>query len=180
MQYVKLEETAEGKLLITLTDRGREMLGSYLENPCEVFREIERGHDPKYQWSKPHATILSDLLEDQIANSDLEMLSDVDAADIGALTSSPLLAYGVQRAEKYKPANANESEVLEGQILKLDRVYWFPNYQVESELETLLRAGKVEFETGHKEPSETYTCEGCQQTFDNDTDALDHKCMGAK
>lgn len=154
------------KLRLTLTDAGREALLGYAKLGAKV------------EWAAPHITILKALL----CNSDLELLSDVDAADVGARTSSPLLAFGVERAERYQAATAETGEILEGQLLKVDRVYWFPNYAVESELETLLRQGFVEFDKAAEtpaEPQETFTCTNCEKTFTDDTDALDHKCEKA-
>lgn len=62
----------------------------------------------------------------------IQVLSDHDLADIGALTSAPVLALGVERDDDYKVTNVTDT-------------WWFPNYQVEDELETLLTKGVVVF-----------------------------------
>jgi hypothetical protein len=53
--------------------------------------------------------------------------------EIGALTSAPILATNTLRDD-------------DGGLVDAGRVYWFPNYCVENELETLLLSGEVFFQ----------------------------------
>ena len=63
----------------------------------------------------PEMEALDCILED--VGDDLKM---IDPADIGALTSAPIIGIG-------------------------ERVFWFPNYQIESCVETLVEKGEVRF-----------------------------------
>jgi hypothetical protein len=56
----------------------------------------------------------------------------VQPEEIGALTSSLILSEHTERDDQ-------------GTLVQIGRVFWFPNYQVESEVETLLEKGKVVF-----------------------------------
>src|SRR5687767_457297 len=52
--------------------------------------------------------------------------------EIGALTDAPILSDSVERDDQ-------------GRLMKVGDVYWFPNYQVESAVQTLHDTGKVTF-----------------------------------
>jgi hypothetical protein len=52
--------------------------------------------------------------------------------EIGALTDAPILSNTVKRDE-------------DGKLVNCDRVYWFPDYAVESPIRTLYNDGKVVF-----------------------------------
>ena len=52
--------------------------------------------------------------------------------EVGALTSAPILSDSAERDD-------------EGQLLTVGRVFWFPNYQVESPVRTLHERGAVTF-----------------------------------
>ena len=79
-------------------------------------------------WKSGTDSILYDLLEDHLAN-DWEM---VPPEDIGALTSAPILSDSAQRDDQ-------------GKLTAIGDVYWFPNYAVKCELETMLKNGFVDF-----------------------------------
>ncbi len=51
---------------------------------------------------------------------------------IGALTDAPILTDSAERDD-------------EGQLTSVGRVYWFPNYQVESPVQSLYERGRVTF-----------------------------------
>ncbi len=94
--------------------------------------------DNECEFRLPHNEVWMNLLGDDPAwgideySIDLLDPNSNDYAQVGALTSSPLLAVGLRRDEV-------------GNIKYLTELYYFPNYQVESELETLLRTGEVKF-----------------------------------
>jgi hypothetical protein len=149
-------EAQPGALIIRLTDQGKEELIAYA-------REDATQHPSVINWTKPHDTILAAMIEDHLGNG----WTMPDAAQIGALTSSPILAYDCAFND-------------EGEITKAEAVYWFPNYQVESELETMLRQGFVRFEQAPEgqptDPNESYACAECNAQFDNSSAALSHTC----
>jgi hypothetical protein len=68
------------------------------------------------------------LLEHPLSNG-WEMIRP---EEIGALTSAPILANDLERNE-------------DGELVRCGRVYWFPNYQIESPVQTLFEAGTVRF-----------------------------------
>ena len=122
--YVELEKL-DGKLRIKLTPAGREELEGRLVKPGDKNYSYDSGEK---QWKQSHATILFDLLEDHLCNG-WEM---VPPEDIGALTSSPILSDSAVRDDDDK-------------LTSIGDVYWFPEYQVKSELEELLEKGFVDF-----------------------------------
>ena len=113
-------------LRISLTPEGREELQSRLVKPGDKNYSYDSGN---YQWKQTHAAILQDLLEDHLANG----WEFVPPEDIGALTSAPILSDSAQRDDNDK-------------LTAIGDCWWFPNYQVESELETLLEKGHVDFD----------------------------------
>jgi hypothetical protein len=122
--YTELEKLL-GKLRIKLTPAGREELEGQLLTDGEEYRDS----DPTgYQWKRGHNEIFHDLLEDHLCNG-WEM---VPPEDIGALTSSPILSDSAVRDDDDK-------------LTSIGDVYWFPEYQVKSELEELLEKGFVDF-----------------------------------
>lgn len=176
------------KLRIELTDEGRADVLNYINNPCAEcgvvasrhnFHEsnVEGGHreyqlpDEELLYRVPQIQVLAELMEDHLGNG-WEM---PDAGEIGALTSSPLIAWDVSRDD-------------EGNIDDIGALYWFPNYQIESELETLIRRGFVEFTRAPTEGEGTkdadlkiaYKCETCGFPFTHEDDALKHRCKGER
>ena len=85
-------------------------------------------------WVKGTNDILLDMLEDHLCNG-WEM---VPPEDIGALTSAPILSEEVVRDDY-------------GTLVSVGKVYWFPNYQIECELETMLETGEVFFPAAQEE-----------------------------
>lgn len=167
MAYIDLVHTGN-KLTITLTPEGREELIKYARredgNSITIFNDQHR----ELVFTKPHATILEVLLKGHIEAGTCELLDENEAVEIGAFTGSPLIAFGVERWHS------------DAQIISLDRVYWFPNYQTESELETLLKTGSVTFEGGREvpdPPAEVFECEQCHDKFDSAEVALEHNCV---
>lgn len=155
-------EAEPGRLIIRLTDEGRAELADNLPNTDEALIQVKNGYHIELNWTKPHADILQEMLEDHLANG----WTMPDAAQIGALTSSPLLAYGCDYDE-------------EGFITKSEALYWFPDYQVKSELDQLLREGFVTFVEANEdtdEYKEKYTCTECLAEFDNASAAVTHQC----
>lgn len=77
---------------------------------------------------KPVDQAFSELIEWHLSNG----WTLLDPGDVGALTESPILSQDVQWDE-------------DGNILSVGRVYWFPEYQVKSEIQELLEHGEVVF-----------------------------------
>lgn len=115
-------------LHIKLEPEGRE----YLESEI-----LDRYIDNSPAWKEPHSVIIWELLERYAVNGGPELLSDGagDYNAIGALTGAPIIAYDVERNDR-------------NELINVGDVFWFPNYAVESELETLLEKGEVVFQKG--------------------------------
>lgn len=69
------------------------------------------------------------LLEDHICNSELEF---VLPEEVGALTDSAILSDSAVRNDQ-------------GDLIKCDYAWWFPNYAVSNPVEELYKYGKVVF-----------------------------------
>jgi hypothetical protein len=72
---------------------------------------------------------LYDMLEDHLSNG----WEWIRPEEIGALTSAPILSDESSRDEQ-------------GLLTEVGAIYWFPNYQVLSPTEQLLKHGQVEFD----------------------------------
>jgi hypothetical protein len=79
-------------------------------------------------WSHSPDRLLADMLEDHLCNG----WEFIQPEEIGALTSSPILSDSAERDDF-------------GKLLKVDQVYWFPDYAVRSELDELYENGEVFF-----------------------------------
>ena len=84
--------------------------------------------DGGMNWAKSHDSILADMLEDHLCNG----WEFIQPEEIGALTAAPILSDSVTRDDS-------------GNLLKVDQVYWFPDYAVRSELDELYENGEVFF-----------------------------------
>lgn len=73
---------------------------------------------------------LDSLLEDLYEQGLITVLSDHDLSDLGALTSGPVLAIDLERNE-------------DGTLIGIGETWWFERYQVEDEIETLIKTGVV-------------------------------------
>jgi len=71
---------------------------------------------------------LHDLFEHQTCNG----WEWIEAYEINALTSAPILSCEGERDD-------------DGELVKIGRIYWFPNYAVESLVQTLYDTGVVKF-----------------------------------
>ena len=85
-------------------------------------------------WKAGTDSILADLLEDHLANG----WEIVPPEDIAALTSAPILSDSAQRDDQ-------------GKLTGIGDCWWFQNYQIESELETMLDKGFVDFDLAPSE-----------------------------
>jgi hypothetical protein len=140
-QYIELSHENDGNLKIKLTDDGSVFLSEISEQP-EIADRISNNEsvswmeiaESKTIFSKSHDEIWSELFEDISANSQYEFI-DADNPDrlaIGGLTSSPFVVSGVCRDDN-------------GEISNYKAVFWFPDYQIISEIEKLYREGEVIF-----------------------------------
>ena len=85
-------------------------------------------------YSNPH-DLFYELMEEHMANDLYEILFP---EEIGALTSAPIIGYDVLRDDS-------------GDLIEVQEVYWFPDYQVIDPIEELLEKGEVFFEKGEEE-----------------------------
>lgn len=121
-QYLTFDITENGNLKISLTEDGREELQDMLENQ-EVL----------------HINMWTDLCEYDMCNGGYTIIAP---EYVGALTDSVLFVH--QDNVEY-PDTGNPH------LTSADApVYWFPNYMVENELETLLKEGHVIFTSSEK------------------------------
>lgn len=102
-------------LVLTITKRGR------------FYLRYEVAGMQGSRWSVPEDSIWSDLFEDIRGNSGIDWLT----GEIG-LTGAPIIGMEVERDDN-------------GDLEETGNVYWFPNYCIESPLETLLNTGRVVF-----------------------------------
>jgi hypothetical protein len=151
--YTVLEQTDTG-LNITLTELGRSELESY----------VVKSEKDVIVFNRSHEHILFAMLEDHLASGVRDLL---EPWQLGALTSSPIIAYGADIPD-------------DGFMKDAEAVYWFPNYAVESEIETLLRNGVVTFERVSEgvpiDPPQKFKCEMCGAELEDVDSAMDHKC----
>lgn len=110
--YTDFEELENGNLKITLNKRGKEELAELKE-----------------RFEKIGYAIWWELNEGKFCNG----YTEVKPEDIGALTSSPLIANGIIDEETTQEELDNT------------KVWFFPNYQVISEIEELFEKGEVIF-----------------------------------
>lgn len=128
-EYVTLAPT-KGGLVIALTTGGRR----WLKN--QVKTKTIGGDELFYDWNRRHHDILWDLVIENGPNpQDYDLLgpNSEDYVSLGALTDAPIILLGCERDDDLK-------------IIEPGRCFWFPQYAVESELETLLEQGYVIFE----------------------------------
>ncbi len=85
-----------------------------------------------YDFRSSGGSALWDLLENSryIGND----WHEVQPAEIGALTDAPIIGYRAQ----YDSEDSQQPD-------RYEKIWWFPNYQVEDFLETLLKDGAVIF-----------------------------------
>lgn len=127
-RYINLEVIPpHGNLKITLTDEGREEL-----------LELKEGNDPdgRIIWTKNVKNLWYDLLEDIAGNSTYRM---IEPHEIGALTDAPIIGYEVGFDDDGK-IEENEDT----------RYWWFTNYMVEDEFQSLLDDGEIIFTAASK------------------------------
>lgn len=156
-------------LIFRLTTAGREHLLGRVQGACIPLDGFVAQGDPFFplrdteiNFTKPHAEIWRELLSDFEGASTLHLLADDEYEMLGALTSAPIVVTKPGRDQ----GNA---------LVSFDAVFWFPNYQIESELETLLRTGAVSFELA-SEPQDLLTCDECGlETYDLEA-MQSHKC----
>lgn len=104
-----------GGILLTLTPEGKE------------FLEENRDTSPEgcSDWSKGTDYIYFDLLEEECSNG----WEVVNPEDIAALTDAIILSDEVERNDN-------------GDIVKVGRVYWYPDYQIRAEIDDLYETGE--------------------------------------
>lgn len=132
-EYVELFETKDKNLEVRLTDEGKQYLSEVAKFGMEK-RSNMFGTLPDVQtveFSESYQTIWSELFEDIHCNSTIQIFPENQSSYFG-LTTAPIIAFDVEMDD-------------EGEIVESGNFYWFPNYQIESELETLLSEGTVLF-----------------------------------
>src|SRR5208283_5888464 len=108
--------------LVEFVKRADGLLIKLLRAGREFLREQRDGTG----WKLGTDAIFSELIEWHLCNG----WEFVAPEEIGALTAAPILSDSAMRNDK-------------GELTAIDKVFWFPNYQVESEIETLLEKGRV-------------------------------------
>lgn len=122
MSYINIvkknKKDYEGEgILLKLTAEGREELEAH---------RIDRL--TYHNWDTGTDQILCDLLEDHLCNG----WEFIQPEEIGALTSANIISDEVTRDE-------------DGNIIEIGKVYWFPDYQIRSEVDDLADNGEVFF-----------------------------------
>lgn len=121
-------EICDDGLHIKLEPEGREFLESQIDS--------KPNDDCKfYIWDMESERMLWELMEYYVCNGGPEPISTEsnDRVFLGALTAAPIIAYDVDRNDQ-------------GDLVSVGRVFWFPNYMVEGELDTLFETGEVVFQ----------------------------------
>lgn len=135
-EYVEFEIDTNGHLKITLTPAGGLFLMERLTPESErQLKEPGMEFPRELFWDRDQTSILWDLLESILVNSDWELLSDIQVGQLGHLTSAPMITYGLETTD-------------DGDAVKADYTFWYPDYAVKSELEELMRDGFVTFSNG--------------------------------
>jgi hypothetical protein len=179
--YIIAERILLG-LRLTLTPLGREELRGYVLPSSLAYLDGNTTDErlSEVRWTKPHAEIMRALIEDLTECGDLELVTDEENARlVGGLTASPVLVTN-PRHDSPDPSIPHPSDRLSSDpasdLSGFDAVFWFPNYQVESELETLLRKGTVDFTLASK-PQDTFSCTSCGADLGYEIEAVDnHVC----
>ncbi len=105
-------EKTDGGLKLTLTKCGKEFLK-------------DNRNEENTDWVEGTNYIYLELLEGAIQNG----WETLPPEEIGALTDGIILSNEVDRDDY-------------GKILKLGKVYWYPNYQIRSEIDDLWETGE--------------------------------------
>lgn len=148
-------------LRIKLTDAGR----AALDNMTEADPDNEAEHAGALRFDRPYSVIWRALLsqgEGTQGEGTLYLLAEHEYEMLGALTSAPIIVT--------KPGRNDQ-----GELTSFDAVFWFSNYQIESELETLLTKGEVLFDLA-SEPQDVMTCACGFETYDLE-EMHAHKCQ---
>lgn len=139
-EYLTTQRVTSG-LVLKLTTDGRARL--------EAMREVE--YEDVVTFDRPHADVLRDLVTDMTERRELHLLHHSEYEILGAMTSSPIIVTMPQ---------FNDAQELTG----FDAAFWFPNYQIESELEMLLSKGAVTFQLA-SETQDLMTCQCGYETY---------------
>ena len=105
---LNIEKLMNGNLKLSLTDEGK----------IELIDLLLKFHHCDMNWN--------DIWVELLSNTEYTVL---EPEDVGALTSSVIIT------DHY---NVYEDDEGFDDIKELGNIYWFPNYQVENEFETLL------------------------------------------
>ncbi len=89
----------------------------------EVIIEIEK----RRERGENDANIIFEVLNNELP----EGFAPLRPEEVGALTDSPIIGYDIERDEQGNPLGA-------------DRIFWYPDYQINNELDELLK-GTVTF-----------------------------------
>lgn len=102
--------------------------GILLKLTREGREELESRRFGVNGWDRGADQILCDLLEDHLCNG----WEFIQPEEIGALTSANIISDEVTRDE-------------DGNITKLGKIYWFPDYAIRLEINELADTGEVFF-----------------------------------
>lgn len=154
--YVTLVQESDS-VTIKLTKDGKEFLAD---------ARSEGDHGEVY-WAPDWDTVFTGLLEPLVVDSDWEILHP---EEVGGLTSAPILGYDTQRDD-----STND-------LLHVEHVYWYPDYQVLDPLDMLYKEGEVVFPEApeDKTPEEAHEASRRAKSKDNwMQEAMPEKTSGA-
>lgn len=123
-EYLSLAEDKAGSLVLSLKFEGREYLYAHLIDPADVSRGFT------LRPARLFYDLLSDILE---VGWDAWYDAGVYPPNMPWPTNAPIIARGVDRDDQ-------------GEVVEIERVWWFQKYAIEDELQTLLLTGSVTFE----------------------------------
>lgn len=89
--------------------------------------------NPRWRnWTADPEVIWRDLIQQDLSELGWEVAAEADYVALGALTCAPILLYQPRRDDT-------------GQLVNVERVFWFPNYMIHDPLAILLIDGRVTF-----------------------------------
>lgn len=103
----------------------------FMEDEMEVKLDGSLDDEEKRRLeAMPEESALSELFENAVANG---IIDRIDPEEISAVTAAPTFA---------DPSDV-ERDPATGELIRCEGVYWWPNYQIESLVATILAGGRV-------------------------------------
>lgn len=131
-QLVDLIQLPNGNLKIEILykdEPGKELQYASVMDDLEGIRRSWENKD------RSHYQDLMDIIEYWNTDDEYEVLPEYDYEHIGALTSAPIIAYQVDRDDQ-------------GNWQDVQKVWWYPGYELSDAVEELFKNGFVIFQSG--------------------------------